>query len=160
MPTVQSTYSETFRKGFPGMVANSEVENSISRVLQTGNLIFGVPVIKGNLDNNCVIAVTTGLFLGISIRDVTLLHATPDRYEAPDNVGILNEGVIWVTAGGNVGPAVAPTWDPADPAAGWKPSAVGFLPIVDAKFLDTGVDGDMVRLHLARSSFGRVLTAA
>lgn len=160
MPIVQSTYAEGFRKGFPGQVANSEDENSISRVLQTGNLIFGVPVIKGNLDNNCVIAVTTGLFLGISIRDTTLLHATPDRYEAGDNVGLLNEGVIWVTAGGVVNPSVAPTWDPADPAAGWKPSATGFLPVVGAKFIDSGVDGDVVRLHVARSSFLGVLTAA
>lgn len=158
-PAVQSAYSETIRKGFPGMIADSEVANKVSRVLQTGNLIFGIPAIKGNADRNCVIAATTGQFVGITVMDTTLLHATPDRYEAGDNVALMDKGVIWVTAGGTITPASVVSWDPADPTAGWKASATGFLPIPGAKFLDSGVDGDVVRVRLADDGFLAVLTA-
>lgn len=54
MPAVQTTYSEDYRVGFPGMIVNSEAYNKISRTAN-GAIAFGQPVIRvGN--HNCVLA--------------------------------------------------------------------------------------------------------
>jgi hypothetical protein len=59
-----------------------------------GNIGFGVVVSKGSADDGVLAAGT--LFVGVSIRDVTLDHATADRYEDGDNVAVMTRGDIWV----------------------------------------------------------------
>lgn len=215
MPAVQSAYTDTFRVGFPGMIADSELTNVISRTLEGAALPFGQPVLQGTKDHTCILAkqetyealagsvaafgtntgngtmgaitvtagaklgtytleiiepgANTGTFmvsdpdgvlighgvvgsafsaggiaftladgstdfvsgdgftfavtptaatdvgdlLGISVRDLTLLHDTPDQYQAPDNVAILTQGLIWVTAGATLAPGDPVFWNPA-----------------------------------------------
>lgn len=145
MPTVQSTYSEDFRKGFPGMIANSELANKISRVLEDATLAFGIPVARGaSSDFGCRIMATTRVLLGISVRDVSLLHATPDRYEVDDNVAIMTQGSMWVTAGATITPASLVAWDPA--AGTWKAAGTGFIPLVNARYDTSATAGQLVLL--------------
>lgn len=145
MPTVQNTYSETFRKGFPGMIANSELANKISRVLESATLAFGVPVARGVADEGCILMATTKILLGISVRDVTLLHATPDRYELGDNVAIMTQGSMWVVAGAALTPASLVAWDPA--TGKYRAAGTGFIPIVNARYDTTAAaDGDLILL--------------
>lgn len=44
MAAVQTSYSETMRAGLPGLIANAELDNIITRTLSTGALAFGQPV--------------------------------------------------------------------------------------------------------------------
>lgn len=144
-PAVQNAYTDTYRKGFPGMIANSELANKISRVLQTATLAFGQPVARGTLDDTCILMATTKVLLGISVRDETLLHATPDQYIVGDNVAIMTQGSIWVTAGAALTPASLVAWDPA--TGKWKPAGTGFIPFPLMRFDDSAAaDGDLVRV--------------
>lgn len=55
MATVQSTYGETMRPGFPGMVANSETQNVITRTnAGAADIAFGMPVHRSG-DHGCVL---------------------------------------------------------------------------------------------------------
>lgn len=53
MAFVQTTYSETMRPGLPGMIANAELANVITRTLASGSLGFGLPVQRSG-DHNCL----------------------------------------------------------------------------------------------------------
>jgi hypothetical protein len=55
MATVQSTYGETMRAGLPGMVANAEDQNVITRTNSGASAIgFGLPVMRDG-DHSCVL---------------------------------------------------------------------------------------------------------
>lgn len=54
MATYQTSYSETIRTGFPGMIVNSETYNKISREAD-GAIGFGLPVIRTG-DHSCILA--------------------------------------------------------------------------------------------------------
>lgn len=57
MPTpVQDTFANDFARGFPGMVANGETSNRISRTLEEGEdpLPFGAPAFRGTTDHTCI----------------------------------------------------------------------------------------------------------
>lgn len=104
MAEVQTTYSETIAVGFPGMPANGETSNRITRTCEdAGGIPFGVPVYRGTDDHGCTATVGTALtFLGISIAHSALgllAGQTADEYAQYENVAILTQGVIWVTAG-------------------------------------------------------------
>lgn len=89
--------------GAPGMVANAEARNLISRSLVASafTLGFGEPVYRvpagSTGDNQCSADPAAGDFLGISRREGTIDPAnTVDTFATNDEVAILDEGVIWV----------------------------------------------------------------
>lgn len=143
-PAVQSTYTDEIRPGFVGMIANSELANKISRVLESASLAFGIPVARGVNDNGCRTMATTRVLLGITVADRTLLHDTADRYEIGDNVAIMTQGSIWVMAGAAITPASLVAWNPA--TGRWVAAGTGFLPFPDMRYDDSGGDGDLVRV--------------
>jgi hypothetical protein len=102
MAELQTTYSETIAAGYPGMVANGETSNRITRTCEdAGGIPFGVPVYRGAGDHGCTMTPGVGTLLGISIADAGIAltaGATADEYAQYDNVAILTQGVIWVTA--------------------------------------------------------------
>jgi hypothetical protein len=106
MAEVQTTYSESFAEGYPGMVANGETSNRISRTCEdAGGIPFGVPVYRGAGDHGCTMTPGVGTLLGISIahQGLGLLSGqTVDEYAQYETVAILTEGVIWVTAAEDV----------------------------------------------------------
>lgn len=114
MAVNQTAYLDDLAPGYPGMVANGETSNRISRTCEdAAGIPFGVPVYRGAGDHGCTRTPSAGAFLGISIAHEALgllPGQTADRYQQYDNVAILTQGVIWVTAGENVTDG-APAYD-------------------------------------------------
>lgn len=102
MAEVQTDYSESIAAGFPGMPANGETSNRITRTCEdAGGIPFGVPVYRGTGDHGCTMTPAAGAFLGISIAHSALgllSGQTVDEYAQYDEVAIMTQGVIWVTA--------------------------------------------------------------
>lgn len=105
MAVVQSTYSETLASGFPGMVANGETSNRISRTVEdAAGIAFGKAVFRGTGDHG-ITATAGGQFLGITIAHEALgllAGETADVYQQYSTAAILTMGEIWVTAGEDV----------------------------------------------------------
>lgn len=72
---------------------------------------IGVAVSKGVGVRGCVKGGT--LFVGVSLRDITLLAAVPDQYQIGNNVGVAIVGDIWVVVGDNVTARTAVKYDTA-----------------------------------------------
>lgn len=108
---VQSTYSLAYPVGYPGMVANGETYNRISRTIEdSAGIGFGKAAFRGVGDHGVTATPTAGTFMGITIADISLQPlagvvaggATPDMYPQYENAGLMNEGEIWVMTGGAV----------------------------------------------------------
>ncbi|MFN3836774.1 MAG: hypothetical protein ACK4MI_03580 [Brevundimonas sp.] len=105
MAVNQDTYTANLASGYPGMIANGETSNRITRTCEdAGGIPFGAPVYRGSGDHGCTGTVgTAATFLGFSIAHealALLTGQTADRYQQYDNVAILTQGVMWVTATG------------------------------------------------------------
>lgn len=107
MAELQTTYSNTIASAYPGMVANGETSNRITRSceLSTG-ILFGAPVYRGSLDHGCTGTVgTLATFLGFAVAKAglgLLAGADADEYQQYDSVEILPSGAIYVTVVGAV----------------------------------------------------------
>ena len=107
MAVVQNTYTETPAFGYPGMVANGETSNRISRTIEdAAGVGFGVPVYRGTGDHGCTATVgTAATFLGFTIADhgvAVVAGGTADTFAQYRTVGIMTGGVMWVTNTGAV----------------------------------------------------------
>lgn len=105
MAVNQDTYTDVMAPGYAGMVANGETSNRITRTCEdSAGIPFGAPVYRGSGDHGCTATVgTAGTFLGFAIAHEALgllSGQTADRYQQYDNVAILTQGVMWVTATG------------------------------------------------------------
>ena len=106
MAVVQSTYATDIPVGYPGMVANGETSNRISRTCEdAAGIPFGAPVYRGAGDHGCTGVVGTAAnFLGFSIADHGIQPlpggVAADIYPRYSSVGILTHGVMWVPATG------------------------------------------------------------
>ncbi len=102
MAVNQDTYTDTMASGYAGMVANGETSNRISRTCEdAGGIAFGVPVYRGSGDHGCT-RTPNAFLLGITIAHEALgllSGQTADEYAQYDDVAIMTQGVIWVTAG-------------------------------------------------------------
>lgn len=145
MAVNQDTYADMLAPGYPGMVANGETSNRISRTCEdAGGIPFGVPVYRGAGDHGCT-RTPNAFLLGITIAHEALgflSGQTVDRYQHYDNVAIMPLGVIWVTAGEAVtdgapaydtGAAIVDTATDNDALTGWV-------------FDTTGANADLVKL--------------
>lgn len=107
MAEVQTTYTETIANGYPGMVANGETSNRISRTCEVaGGIGFGVPCYRGTGDHGCTDVVgTLATFLGWSIAHQALglvAGQTVDEYAQYETVAIMPLGAIYITVTGAV----------------------------------------------------------
>lgn len=107
MAQLQTTYTETVAKGYPGMVANGETSNRISRTIESAAGIgFGVPAYRGTGDHGCTVTVgTLATFLGFTIASAgqgLIAGQTADTYAQYDNVPIMTLGAIYVNVKGAV----------------------------------------------------------
>lgn len=102
MPAVQTTYSATMAPYSLGQVSRSEFSNTISRECEpSGGIGFGLAVIQGTADHQAKLG-AAGVFLGITVKDVTLDSSRSDKYAQYDTMAIVTQGVIAVTAGEDV----------------------------------------------------------
>lgn len=106
MAIVQSTYSENQAAAYAGMIADMSTADVDSRNCETAAGIgFGLAVGQGSADKGVVLGASgAAVFVGISVRDITLVNDVGDEYQENDIVGVLTRGDIWVTAGGQVAP--------------------------------------------------------
>lgn len=101
MAVLQSTFAEDIPGGFPGMEADGELSNIISRTLEgSTDCEFGRPVYRGTDDKGCTLTVSANLY-GFAIAQKGL-PVTADRpadvYAPGDTVAIKERGKIWVTS--------------------------------------------------------------
>lgn len=107
MAEVQTTYSESFDRGFAGMIANGEDSNRITRTIEdAGGIGFGLPAYRGAGDHGCTGTIgTLATFLGFTIAHQALglvAGQTADEYAQYENVSILPSGAIIVAVTGAV----------------------------------------------------------
>lgn len=104
MATVQDTYNNDIARGFPGMVANGERDNRISRTCEdAAGIPFGAPVYRGAGERGCTATVgTLATFLGFAIADHGIVPlpggVAADKYPQYHSVSILTAGSILVSA--------------------------------------------------------------
>lgn len=107
MAVVQDTYNSAPAIGFPGMIANGETSNRISRTVEdaAGISMAGVPVYRGAGDRGCTATVgTLATFLGFTFVDhgeVILPGGTADVYKQYRSANIEPFGPMYVTVGPN-----------------------------------------------------------
>jgi hypothetical protein len=114
MPVLQSTYTDDLALGFPGMVANGETSNRITRTVETAaGIAFGRPVYRGSGDHGCTSTVgTLATFLGFTIATSAVAPVAgqdADEYQQYDNANIMSSGAIFVTVTGSVADGAAVT---------------------------------------------------
>jgi hypothetical protein len=137
--TTQTSYLERQPKGFAGQVASQREYDSITRTCETSAGIgFGLAVGRGSADHGCVIGGALNIFLGATIRDITLMGSQVDKYVQYQNVGILSMGDIRVQVTGSPAPG-----DPVHYSAttGIFAASAGSGPILGARWLETSENG-------------------
>src|SRR4051812_27977685 len=93
---VQTTYSETIRRALAGTIYGTDFETLTGICETAAGIGFGLPVGQGVADKGVVLAGASNIFIGVTVRDVTLIHALADldKYVENENVGILRRGHI------------------------------------------------------------------
>lgn len=102
---LQSNFTETVAKGYPGMVANGETSNRISRTVESAaGIAFGQPVYRGTGDHGCTGTIgTLATFLGFTVATSALAPSTDaDEYQQYDNATIITSGAVYVNVKGAV----------------------------------------------------------
>jgi hypothetical protein len=102
MAVTQSTFGEDITLGFPGMEADGELSNIITRTLESATCGFGKAVYRGADDRGVVTTPASGALMGFTIANPSLPLTTgraADTYIQGDSLRIKNRGKIWVTAG-------------------------------------------------------------
>ena len=151
--TIQSTYATDYTRGFAGMVANGEESNRISLTLEdAGGIGFGKSAFRGSGDHGVTGTPGTGTFMGVVIADAGIVPAvgeTVDTVPQYRTAALLNEGVIWVTAGADVADGDAAYVTPGGAFTNTSNSGANFA--IPAKFDETVSSGGVVRLRVTRS---------
>jgi len=103
MATVQSTYSENIAAAVAGMPADADY-HADTRVCETAAGIgFGLAVGQGtSAKEGKLDAAADTDFVGVTIRDKTLVNDSEDLYEQYENMAVMTRGDIWVTTGASV----------------------------------------------------------
>src|SRR5262249_43452764 len=102
------TYLNRIAAAVPGMIATERQRDVSSKVVENSNGIpFGRAVGQGVADNGAVLGGALTTFIGISVKDITLIPASLDSdytdiYQRYANVGVLSMGDVWVETGGAV----------------------------------------------------------
>lgn len=156
MAVVQSTYAERMAAGLPGMIAdmnNSEVETRNCE--SVAGIAFGVAVGQGAADKGAIaLPATAAAFVGVSVRDVTVDHNTPDKYAENDNMGVMTKGTIWVTVDGNVAAGQNVTFSTATGLFGTIAADGTHLLATNAKWDTSASSGAVARLRLTGQNAG------
>lgn len=149
MAIVQDIFSSAPPVGYPGMVANGETGNRLSRTVEdAAGIGFGKAVWQAGGDHGCS-ATVAGDFLGVTIADHGLAlvpGGTADVVPQGREIALIDEGLVWVTAGSNT----------TDRAAVYVTAGGAFTATsagntaIPAKFVDTVSSGAPVRLRIVR----------
>lgn len=149
MAVTQDTFRDAPGRGFPGMVANGETSNRISRTCEdAAGIPFGNAVYAGAGDRGCT-GTPSVRHLGFAMADVGIVPlpggVAADIYPRYSSVGIMTDGAICVTAGAAVADGDPVYVTPAGvitntAAAGANFAATGWI------FDETVASGAVVRI--------------
>lgn len=150
MAPVQTTYPSTMRKAVAGMIASTDYYKADSCTVETAAGVgFGLAVVRGATDvANGIRFGVAGNFRGITIRDITLINPTADKYAQYQNAGVLYEGDIWVVADGAVVAGNDVTYTEATGRLGTAAVAAGIVAVPGAIWLDSAANGELARVRL------------
>lgn len=96
--SVQTSYELEHIDGFVGQFADLQLTNVFSRTVETAEIDFGLAVVRGTADDQCILPSATGqFFLGITARTIagTADTAGDRKYQPEESANILDEGVIY-----------------------------------------------------------------
>lgn len=110
MAIIQDTYLNAPVKAFPGMIANGETSNRISRTVENAEgLAFGAAAFRGSGDNGCTASLsgaTAARFLGWAIAHSGIQPlpggVAADIYPRYESAGLLTQGAIFINVTGAV----------------------------------------------------------
>lgn len=153
MPILQSNFGASIPVGYPGMVANAEKQNRITRTIEdAGGIAFGRAAFRGVGDHGITATPAAGKFLGIAMVDHGQVRRTgiaADTYAQNDNVPLFQRGSIWVLNGA----ANVADGDPVyvTPAGAYTNVAAGNVALPDFQFDHTVAAGAMVTISNNRN---------
>lgn len=146
--TVQDTYLTDYAQGFPGMLANGETQNRISRTIEdAAGIAFGKATFRGVGDHGVTATPAANTFMGVTISDIGVVPAvggSADVFPQYATASLLKTGVIWVTVGANV----------ADGEQAYVTSGGAFTNVstsntlIPARFDTTASSGGLARLRV------------
>ncbi len=150
MPAVQTTYGGTHSQAYAGLIGNSEVSNTISRLVTVASgFALGVAVFQAPAVDNGVTNVPGTPFRGISATRNTLYgnnaFPTPDFYFQGATAEIITKGTVWVTAAASTSSG-APAY--YDGSSNITSTASGNTQILNAFFDTSTAAGALVLLRL------------
>ena len=94
------SYSRDTPRGYPGMPATTEPAHIISMIVAqaSANIPFGRGVIYGTLEDTVALPAAAGKFAGIAVADRTVPAAQAEAFKPYDQLSVMKNGSIWVTA--------------------------------------------------------------
>lgn len=107
MAVVQDTFNSAPAIGYPGMVANGETSNRISRTVEdAGGIAFGKACFRGTGDRGVTGTPAADKLLGFAIADHGVQPlpggVAADIYPRYSSAAIITDGAIYVTVGEDV----------------------------------------------------------
>lgn len=147
MPT-QTTYSMTMPEAFPGMLADMENWNGLTRTA-TATIAFGAPV-QRNGNVNCSPLASGGEFIGVAFAR-HLVTGNGDAYAQYDSVPVADEGVIYGLSDAAIAVGAALNWNTT--TGRWTTAATsGTIIAVPGIEADTAATGaaQLFRMRLRR----------
>ncbi|MBV2144236.1 hypothetical protein KUG47_12100 [Falsochrobactrum sp. TDYN1] len=153
--------------GLPGQFQNMEEWNAFTAFASgtaTKAIGFGHPVSIAGQSGDGTATVkalaTTEVFAGITRENITTGNAADQTlYADGDTMGVADEGVIFVLAGGTVTKGQKAFFNPADNKF-YGATATGYLPLPNCEFDQGGVADQAVPLRLRIVPGGEAVTAA
>lgn len=153
---VQSTYSERIPPAVAGMFANMRNWDAETRNVETSAGIgFGLALGQGALPDGATLgASAANKFVGISLRDITLvngtvLNTTADKYALNQNLGCATLGDIWVNCDGAVTAGQDVTFNSTTGALGTIAADGTHFTIAGARWMTTqSVSGGLAQVRL------------
>lgn len=94
------SYSRDTPKGYPGMIANTEPHRIISMIVAAGSadVPFGRGVLFGTVEDTVALPAAIGKFAGVVVADRTVPAAQGEVFKPYDQLSVMKNGTIWVTA--------------------------------------------------------------
>lgn len=155
MVAVQTTYPTTLAPGAEGMIASEWPSKCDTKVCDNdAGIPFGRAVCDSPLlDRGVVVGHLSGsgaaAFVGISVRDVTLIAGATDAYQLGDNMSVMTEGDIWVKAIQAVTRGHKASFNVTDGTLGTSGTA-----IANSRWMTSAGAGQLAILRLTKAADG------
>jgi hypothetical protein len=151
MAVVQSTYSERLSPGIAGTFANeTNYDVDTCNCETVAGIGFGLAVSQGTADNGAVLGgASAAVFRGVSMKDVTLVNNTVDKYAQDQNMAVATEGDIWVTVGSDVAKGADVTFVASTGVLGSVAADGTHFAIAGARWMTTAANGNLAILRLS-----------